>query len=93
MDNYQFVSQLAQFSQLQQSQSTNDQLTSLLTAQSATQATGLLGKTVDVNAGSATLSGIVKSVSFTAGQPTVTIETSTGQTISSLSISNIAQVR
>jgi flagellar basal-body rod modification protein FlgD len=93
MDNYQFVSQLAQFSQLQQSQSTNDQLTSLLTAQSATQATGLLGKTVDVNAGSATLSGTVKSVSFTAGQPTVTIETSSGQTISSLSISNIAQVR
>jgi flagellar basal-body rod modification protein FlgD len=93
MDNYQFVSQLAQFSQLQQSQSTNDQLTSLLTAQSATQATGLLGKTIDVNAGSTSISGTVKSVSFTSGQPTVTIQTSTGQTISNLSISNIAQVR
>ena len=47
MDNFQFVSQLAQFSQLQQSQTLNDQVTSLLSAQAAMQATSLLGRTVD----------------------------------------------
>src|SRR5438552_3050012 len=47
LDNFQFVSQLGQFAQLQQSQSLNDQITTLLTAQSSLQATGLLGKTVD----------------------------------------------
>ena len=34
VDNFQFVSQLAQFSQLQQSQTLNDQITALLTTQS-----------------------------------------------------------
>jgi flagellar basal-body rod modification protein FlgD len=93
LDNSEFVSQLAQFSQLQQTQSLNDQIGNLLAAQSATQATALLGKTIDVTAGTSTISGIVDSVSFTTGQPTVTIKTPTGQTISSLSIANISQVR
>jgi flagellar basal-body rod modification protein FlgD len=93
LDNSEFVSQLAQFSQLQQTQSLNDQVTSLLAAQSATQATSLLGKTIDVSAGASTISGTVKTVSFTSGKPTVTILTDTGQTVSNLSIANIAQVR
>ena len=93
LENAEFVSQLAQFSQLQQTQSMNDQLTSLLAAQSATQATNLLGRTVDVAAGQATVSGKVETVSFTSGQPVVTIRTPDGQTISNVSIANIAQVR
>jgi flagellar basal-body rod modification protein FlgD len=93
MDNFQFVSQLAQFSQLQQSQSLNDQIGSLLSAQSATQATGLLGRTADFPAGQSIVSGVVKSVSFASGQPQVTIETADGQTIAGLSIANVSQIR
>ena len=93
VDNFQFVSQLAQFSQLQQSQTLNDQITNLIAAQSATQATSLLGRTIDFTASSTTLSGTVKTVSFASGEPTVTIETTTGQTISGISIADIQQVR
>lgn len=93
MDNFQFVSQLAQFAQLQQSQTLNDQITNLLSAQSALQATNLLGRTVDFNAQSATLSGTVQGVSFTTGEPTVTIKTPDGSIISGVSIANISQVR
>lgn len=94
MDNFQFVSQLAQFAQLQQSQSLNDQITTLLSAQAATQATSLLGRTVDIQAqGSLTVSGQVTAVSFTSGQPLVTIRTADGQTIGNISIANISQVR
>ncbi|TMJ18110.1 MAG: flagellar hook capping protein [Alphaproteobacteria bacterium] len=93
MDNFQFVSQLAQFSQLQQSQSLNDQIGSLLSAQSATQATGLLGRTVDFTAGQGLVSGVVKAVSFASGQPQVTIETADGQTVAGLSIANVSQIR
>jgi len=93
VDNFQFVSQLAQFSQLQQSQTLNDQITNLIAAQSATQATTLLGKTIDFNASSTTVSGVVQSVSFATGQPTVTIKTGDGQTISNISIADIGQVR
>lgn len=93
LDNTEFVSQLAQFSQLQQTQSLNDQISSLLAAQSASQATSLLGKVVDVATPTAALSGTVTSVSFTSGSPTLTIRTSTGQTVANLSMANVSQVR
>lgn len=93
MDNFQFVSQLAQFSQLQQSQSLNDQVTTLLTAQAATQATSLLGRNIDVQQGVSTASGVVQSVSFTANGPQVTIRTADGQTIANLSLGAVIQVR
>lgn len=93
VDNFQFVSQLAQFSQLQQSQTLNDQITNLLAAQAATQATSLLGRTVDVATETTTLSGMVQSVSFASGQPTVTIKTPEGASISNISIADVSQVR
>jgi flagellar basal-body rod modification protein FlgD len=94
VDNFQFVSQLAQFSQLQQSQVLNDQITNLLSAQATSQATSLLGRVVDLKtASTAVISGIVKAVSFSSGQPLLTIQTSDGQTIGGLSIADVNQVR
>lgn len=93
LDNFQFVSQLAQFSQLQQSQTLNDQITSLLAAQSATQATSMLGRTVDVTSGATPVSGVVQSISFNNGAPEFTIKTASGAIIANLAISNIAQIR
>lgn len=93
LENAEFVSQLAQFSQLQQTQSLNDQVTNLLAAQSATQATTLLGRTVDVTSRQGTVSGTVESVAFNSGQPVVTIRTAEGQTVSNIAIANISQVR
>lgn len=92
VDNFEFVSQLAQFSQLQQSQTLNDQITNLLAAQSATQATSLLGRTVTFNAGQENLSGVVDSVSFATGQPELTLR-SGANTYSGISIANVATVR
>jgi flagellar basal-body rod modification protein FlgD len=94
MDNFEFVSQLAQFSQLQQSQSLNEQITNLLAAQAAMQGTSLLGRTVDfTNPAGQTLSGQVRAVSFTTGQPQVTVQTATGETVAGIAISTISQVR
>lgn len=93
VDNFQFVSQLAQFSQLQQSQTLNDQITSLLSAQSTSQAVTLLGHTVDVTGATATQTGVVQAVSFSNGVPLVTIKTSDGQTVANISIADISQVR
>lgn len=93
MDNFQFVSQLAQFSQVQQGQATNDRLQALVSAQSTTQATGLLGHRVDIPAGATTLSGKVTAVAFTDGVPSVTIVTDDNRTISRIAINTIAQVR
>lgn len=93
VDNFQFVSQLAQFSQLQQSQTLNDQISTLLAAQGASQATSLLGRTVDVARGGITLSGKVESVSFTTGQPTVTIVDENDLRTPGISIADISNVR
>lgn len=93
MDNFEFVSQLAQFSQIQQAQTMNDRLEALVSAQATNQATGLLGREIDVPAGSTTLSGKVTAIAFQSGAPTVTIETSDGRTVSGLAIGSITQVR
>src|ERR1044072_2498854 len=93
MDNFQFVSQLAQFSQLQQSQSLNDQVTSLLKAQGSTQATGLLGRTVDGTANAGVVTGVVQAFSFASGSPEITIRTADGQTIANLAMASVEQIR
>ena len=58
---------------------------------------GLLGHTVDITTGtSATTatpaSGTVKAVTFSNGQPELTVQTSGGQTIANVPISEITQV-
>ena len=93
LDNFQFVSQLAQFSQLQQSQSLNDQITNLIASQSSAQATSLLGRTVDFASGPTALSGVVKAVAFTNNGPEITVLTANGQTIANISIADVSQVR
>ncbi|HEX2594079.1 MAG TPA: flagellar hook capping FlgD N-terminal domain-containing protein [Rhizomicrobium sp.] len=93
LDNFEFVSQLGQFAQLQQTQSLNDQIGSLLASQAASQATGLLGHTVDLAGSGFTLTGTVTAVSFASGQPLITIKTTDGQTIGNLSIADVSQVR
>lgn len=93
MDNFQFVSQLAQFSQIQQGQTTNDRLETLVSAQATSQATSLLGRQVDIPAGNATLSGTVTAIAFDNGAVRATIKTADGRTISGISITSISQVR
>jgi flagellar basal-body rod modification protein FlgD len=93
MDNFEFVSQLAQFSQIQIGQTGNDRLEAMATAQANVQAAGLLGRTVDVPAGSTTLTGKVVSVAFANGAPRISIRTADNKTISNISISAVSQIR
>jgi flagellar basal-body rod modification protein FlgD len=94
VDNSEFVSQLAQFSQLQLSESINSELTSLLNTQSSTQAVGMLGRTVTLttNTSSTPTSGTVKAVTFSNGTPELTVTTSGGQTIANVTLSQITEV-
>ena len=93
MDNFQFVSQLAQFSQLQQGQATNEQLTQLVSAAGGSQATSLLGAFIDVPSGAATLSGRVTAITFADGQPRLTIQTTNGETIADLALGTVSRIR
>ncbi|OCC22932.1 flagellar hook capping protein [Croceicoccus estronivorus] len=93
MDNFEFVSQLAQFSQIQQTQDMSQALQTLVAAQSSSQAASLLGKTVDVPASGITLSGEVTAVSFIDGSPSLTIRTTDNQTISNIALNAVSQIR
>lgn len=93
MENFEFVSQLAQFSQIQQTQTMSDNIETLVRAQSTGQAAELLGKTVDLSAGAGTLTGRVVAVAFANGAPTLTIETAEGRTIAGLPLGNVSQIR
>lgn len=93
MDNFQFVSQLAQFSQIQIGQTTNDRIAAMVAAQGVMQAAGLFGRTVDVGSGDAAVSGKVTAITLANGEPKLTIETGTNQTIAGLALGSITQIR
>ena len=77
MDSAQMVSQLATFSQVQETVTTNTKLDSLLTSQSLTLADAAIGHTV--TSGDGTQSGVVKSVKITSDGPLATLDN--GQTL------------
>ena len=78
MDSTAFVSQLASFSQVEQSVNTNTKLDSLLTSSALSLADAVIGRTVTSADG--TTSGIVTSVKITSDGPVATL--TDGRTLS-----------
>ena len=93
VDNQEFVAQIAQFTNLEQTRQMNEKLASLLTLQSTTQWFGLLGRTVDVNLGGSTLSGQVSALSLAGEAPSLSITLASGQVQSSIGLADIVNVR
>lgn len=93
MDNEQFVSQLAQFTSLQQTQSLNDKMGNLLTIQGAMQSVGLIGRTVDINSESGQVTGRVTALNFAGGEPRLTVTLNSGAVLNDLSLSSLIAVR
>jgi len=94
MDNFEFVSQLAQFSQIQQTQTMSDRILGILQAQATNQATGVLGHFVDIPAssGTALITGKVTSVSFHSGEPQLVVETRDGRTLSGIALTSVSRI-
>jgi len=93
MDNQEFMAQIAQFTSLEQTQQINTKLDTLLSSQSSLQSVGLIGKTVEVKTQSGTATGTVSSLSLASGSPQLTITTTSGTTLSGISLSQINTVR
>ncbi|MDH5325983.1 MAG: flagellar hook capping protein [Gammaproteobacteria bacterium] len=73
LDNQEFIAQLAQFSSLEQTRESNENLTALLTMQAAEQSIGLIGKTVQVETENGGEVGDVIAVRFQQGKPLLTV--------------------
>lgn len=92
MDNKEFIAQLAQFTNLEQTRQFNNNLESLLSVQASNQSITLLGKTVEIETGSAPEVGDVISVIFEDGSPILTIEKTDGTFLSDIRLSQIQSV-
>jgi flagellar basal-body rod modification protein FlgD len=93
MDNQEFMAQMAQFTALEQSQRLNDKLDQLITNQAALQSVGLIGRTVDITGNNGNVTGTVTSLSLQGEAPAISVSTSTGTSLTGISLSQITAVR
>lgn len=93
LDNQEFVTQVAQFSTLEQSRQLNEKIAQLLTVQSVTSSVGLLGKTVDIDLSGNTVTGQVTAISYASGDPRLTITTTSGAFQTGVTLAQIVTVR
>lgn len=93
IDNQAFIAQIAQFTALEQSRQTNENITSLLTVQSSTQAISLLGKTVEVNTDSGAVVGSVTTLNFVEGRPLMTIRKTDGTFLFGVGLDQVSTLR
>jgi flagellar basal-body rod modification protein FlgD len=93
MDNQQFMAQMAQFTSLEQTQQLNTKLEQLVNNQAALQSVGLIGKTVDISNGNATVTGAVTALSFSGDSPTLTLTSTDGTVLQNIGLSQVLSVR
>jgi flagellar basal-body rod modification protein FlgD len=93
LDNQEFVTQVAQFSTLEQSRQLNEKIDQLLSVQSVTSSVGLLGKTVDIDLSGSTVTGQVTAISYASGDPRVTVTTTSGAFQAGITLAQIVTVR
>lgn len=93
MDNTAFVAQLAQFTQLEQTQQLSSSVGELVTLNTATQTLALLGRSVDIVDSGFVSTGQVTEVSVSGTTPTVTVHTASGQDATGVQRSNISAIR
>lgn len=93
IDNQQFMAQMAQFTSLEQTQQLNSKLEQLINNQAALQSVGLIGKTVDITSGNATVTGTVTALSFGGATPTLSLTSTNGAVLQNVGLNQILSVR
>ncbi|MBA4707102.1 flagellar hook assembly protein FlgD [Aquitalea aquatica] len=93
IDNQQFMAQMAQFSSLEQTRMSNEKLDTLLAQQAANQSIGLIGKTVEVLTANGNVAGQVTTISFSSGQPMLTVKAASGELMTDVALTQVALVR
>lgn len=93
VDNQEFIAQMAQFSALEQSRQLNEKIDRLLSAQSVMQSVGMIGKTVEFDAGGTSVAGQVKAISFTGGESRLSVLTETGTLREDIGLAQIQSIR
>jgi flagellar basal-body rod modification protein FlgD len=94
INNREFLAQMAQFANLEQTRITNENTNNLVAMNSTAQSLGLLGRQVEVSTDSAgSLTGSVSAIAFSASGPVLTINGANGTVLPDVRLSQIKLVR
>lgn len=93
LDNQEFIAQLAQFTSLEQTRQSNENLDALLTMESANQAVSLIGNEVQVDSEKGGVIGTVTTITFNQGIPYLVVKLDDGSFLNQVSLSQISVVR
>lgn len=93
VDNREFLAQLAQFSNLEQTRQTSQNTEGLLVMNSSAQALALLSKTVEIAGQGAATIGTVTAVQFTTSGPELTIQSTSGPALIGIHLSQVSLVK
>ena len=93
VDNREFLAQLAQFSNLEQTRQTSQNTEGLLVMNSSAQALALLNKTVEVQVDGAANTGSVIAVNFTTSGPELSVQTTAGPVLTAIHLSQVSLVK
>ncbi len=80
---------MAQFTSVEQTRIMNEKMDNLLILGTTEQATGLLGKTVEIQSFGNNQPGVVKAVEYTSNGPSLTIDTGSSEYVKGVTISNV----
>jgi flagellar basal-body rod modification protein FlgD len=93
VDNREFLAQLAQFSNLEQTRQTSQNTEGLLVMNSSAQALALLNKNVEVQVDGAANTGTVIAVQFTTSGPELSVQTTAGPVLTAIHLSQVSLVK
>ena len=93
LDNQEFIAQLAQFTNLEQTRQLNDRVETLLAIQSATQSIGLIGRTVEISTSSGPSVGTVTTITISEGEPGLTIRLANGEFLTGVNPTRVSVIR
>lgn len=93
LNNRDFLAQMAQFANLEQTRQTTESINNLVYLNSSSQSVSLLGRTVEVPNGAGTLDGVVSAITFTADGLSMDITDSSGNVIKGILLSQISLIR
>ncbi len=93
VDNREFLTQLAQFTSLEQSRQTSQNTTDLLSMNSSSQAVSLLNRKVEVQGLDSPISGLVIAVVFSQSGPLLTVRDGSDQVRTGIRLSQVTLVQ
>lgn len=93
VNNREFLAQMAQFANLEQSRQSNESMQNLVFMNSTAQSIGLLGREIEYVGNGGATTGTITAVEFTPSGPNLSVKDSSGNVVTDVRLSHVRLVR